>query len=154
GSLASVFSRTNRNNRWDDISLRNPTVEVTTYQLINNRCTNTRKIVGKVRVTQSWSGFECSFDPRISINLIGWGLNLTGWVNCNKEWQAQRSTQYATNTSRYRQSNSGSPVDFGTETTARRDPAPCFGTVVDLTIWNIAENRSDSNNTTKVKVCL
>ncbi len=154
GSLASVFSSTNRNNRWQDISLLNPSVEVVTYRLVNDSCTSTRQIVGKVRVTQSWSGYDCSFDPAIGISYRPWGLSLEGWVDCGKEWQAERSTEYTRNLSLYRQSNSGSPVDFGTESTARRDPAPCYGTVVDLTIWNIAGNRSDSNNTTKVKVCL
>ncbi|MEM9565351.1 MAG: hypothetical protein AAGA93_22200 [Actinomycetota bacterium] len=153
GSVSSVYSRNNRTERWDDITLRNPEVEVTTYVLRGNSCTSTRKTVGKMRITQRWSGYNCSFNPGIGVS-FPWGVSVEPWVDCGEEKQAIRTTTYFSNTSRYRQSNSGAPVDFGSENNARRDPAPCFGTVVDITAWNITESASDTNNTTKIKVCL
>jgi len=77
-----------------------------------------------------------------------------GWGGCGNEQVAKRTTTYYTDHWYYQQSNSGAPVDFGDVGQHRRYSGPCFGYDVEVTLWNVRGNASDSNHTIKHKVCL
>lgn len=155
GTVTYDKYRSTRQVRYNNIRVNNPKVRVYTYDRSGSTCTWTRKTIGKLRINHRWSGYACSFDPSIGVS-FPWGISVEGWAGCGNEQQARRQTTYFSNTSYYQQSNSGAPVTFGNEVYGQQslNAGPCYGVYADITAWNLSENVSDFNRSSKKQICL
>jgi|HubBroStandDraft_1064217.scaffolds.fasta_scaffold07220_5 hypothetical protein len=143
---------------WTDQKVNDPTLKVVTF---NHRCTKHRS-VQRIVISQHWTGYECSFNPSISVDVsvTGLSVSVSAWPSCGERNQAIYTTSYGRGW-HHTQYNGGSPIGFGDYTDPVTGvgllfPPPCYG-VYPSTVFYYGGN-SDSYGAGNIhasgKVCL
>jgi hypothetical protein len=118
---------------WENQQLNDPALIETTY---NYQCTKRYSVQG-ITMSQSWSGYSCSFNPSITAGVsvagsgVSIGISISGWPSCGNKTQVVYSSMYGSG-SRHPQYNTGSPTAFGNYTdpitgVGLLNPPPCYG---------------------------
>jgi hypothetical protein len=88
----------------------------------------------KISMGQHWAGSPCNFNPSVSVS-FPWGVSVSAWPSCSGRDQAAYSTTYATASAVYVQSNTGSPVAYGTDESATEANHPCYAVYVSVVAY-------------------
>lgn len=155
-------TKTGRNNvQYINQVVHSPRLTAYVYALRNGHCTRLSVRVRKFQIAQHWTGYSCSFNPRISVNagITGLSVSISGWPSCGNRNQAIYSTSYGPGNHAI-QDNTGSPISFGNTTSwgSPTSPPPpvCYGVFASAEIWK--SHHSDSfgagNLHASGKVCL
>jgi hypothetical protein len=108
-----------------NIKLTDPVVTATVTYLRKSGSCGSRVSLSKISLGQHWTGYSCSFNPSLSVS-FPWGVSVGGWPVCGGRKQASYTTSYGSG-SFYKQSNSGSPTQFGNVTIDAGQTAPSYG---------------------------
>lgn len=125
---------------FENIKLTDPVVTATVTYLKKNGHCGSRDTVSKISLGQHWTGYSCSFNPSLAVS-FPWGVSVGGWPSCGSRRQASYSSNYG-RSSFYKQSNSGSPTQFGNVTIDAGQPAPSYGVFASVVAY--IGHKSDS----------
>lgn len=138
-----------------DIKLTNPVVTAAITHLRSDGSCGLRQPTSKFLLGQHWAGFACNFNPSLSVS-VPWGVSIGAWPSCGQREQATYTGPPFGRGSFYKQSNSGSPTQFGNTTIDQVDLAPCYGIFPSAVAF--VRNNSDSfgagNLNRSKKACL
>ena len=141
---------------WTSQKLHDPTLITTIHAYNHGACNKPARAV-KVKMSQAYSGYSCSFNPSLSFGLP-WSVGVSGWPSCGNRDLARFLDVYTGDKTTYKQFDSGIRTGFGEYDSVppleHAPTPPCYGVYVTGTVYEGSGSTSDSYGGSPAKVCL
>jgi hypothetical protein len=153
---STALARGIREYSWTSVTLQKPFLQATVYALQNGACSTTEvKHLIELDMMQAWTGYDCTFNPQISVN-APWGISLGFWPVCGSRDRASYSHPYPWQAAIYQQFNSNNQVSLGEFHTFDSSARPCYGVYMAATGYVVRNSKATSDTATSgsYSVCL